>query len=160
VLRASTPDDVDPLYEIQGDRDAMAHTYCAPDRNATAAWLEAYAARRTLDGFSPWTAVLQSEGTVVGWGGLNVDPKDPRFGVEVAYFIHKAHWGHGLASEIVAAALSWAFGELALPSVAAFAREENAASVRVLEKSGFQFTRFVPELNRNQYTALREDRAA
>ena len=137
----------------------MAHTYCAPDRNATAVWLEAYAARRTVDGFSPWTAVLRTEGTVVGWGGLNVDPLDPRWGVEIAYFIHKAHWGRGLASEIVTAALSWAFGELELSSVAAFAREENAASVRLLEKLRFRFTRFVPELNRNQYTALRGDRS-
>ena len=152
-LRPTLPDDVDPLYAIQGNREAMLHSYCAPDRAATADWLGAYARRQAIDGFGPWTAVLRGDDRVVGWGGLNVDPFDPRWGVEVAYFIDASHWGRGLASEIVAAALAWAFGELGLASVDAFAKAENTASIRVLTKSGFRFTGVVAELERNRYTA-------
>jgi ribosomal-protein-alanine N-acetyltransferase len=157
VLRPTLPSDVDPLHEIQSDPVAMAHTWCAPDRAATADWLCAYARRHPIDGFTPWTAVLRADGAVVGWGGMNVDPFDPRWGAEVAYFVHKGHWGRGLASEIVAASLAWAFGELGLDSVSAFARAQNAPSIRVLTKSGFRFTGFVPELDRNQFAISRAD---
>lgn len=154
-LRPTLPEDVDALHAIQGDREAMAHTFWAPDRAATAAWLDAYARRLPLDGFAPWTAVLRSDGRVVGWGGLNVDPADTRFGPEVAYFVDRAFWGRGLATEIVEASLAWAFGALDLDSVTAFARRENRASIRVLEKSGFTLVGFVEDLGRNQYTRRR-----
>lgn len=154
-LRATLESDLDALHAIQGDREAMAHTFWAPDRDATAAWLRGYADRFALDGFGPWTAVLAESGEVVGWGGLNVDPADARWGPEVAYFIHRAHWGRGLATEIVGAALAWGFAELALPSIAAFARRENAASIRVLTKCGFRFAAFVPALDRNRYVVRR-----
>jgi len=146
---------VDPLFEIQGDREAMQYTYVAPDREATARHLASYAARFALDGFAPWTARLASEDRVIGWGGLNRDPKEPHWGIEVAYFLHRSCWGQGLASELVAAALHLAFRELGLPEVIAFTRPANRGSQRVLTKNGFAFVRHVPQLERDQYAVAR-----
>jgi ribosomal-protein-alanine N-acetyltransferase len=129
----------------------MRHTYIAPDREATAAYLDAYSARFAEDGFSPWVAVLREERRLVGWGGLNRDPKEPDWGVEVAYFIHRFYWGRGLASELVQASLALAFRDLGLPEVIAFTRPANHTSSRVLIKAGFIFLRHVPELERDQY---------
>lgn len=151
VLRAPEPADVDALFEIQGDPEAMRHTYVAPDRDATARYLERYAARFVEDGFAPWTVVLVSEARVVGWGGLNRDPDAPHWGTEVAYFIHPGYQGRGLATELVRASLELAFERLGLAEVGAFTRPENAASRRVLEKTGFAFVRHVSELERDQY---------
>jgi ribosomal-protein-alanine N-acetyltransferase len=155
VLRAPTATDVDELHAIQGDRDAMRHTYWAPDREATRQRLEAYAARFEEDGFAPWTVVLKEDGSVVGWGGLNRDPFAPGWGVEVSYFIAPSHWGRGIATELVETAIQY----LGLSEVAAFARAENAASVRVLEKTGFTFVDFVPELDRSRYLTRRPGRS-
>lgn len=129
----------------------MRHTYVAPDREATAAHLDAYSARFAEDGFSPWVAVVREERRVIGWGGLNRDPKEPHWGVEVAYFIHRSYWGRGLASELVQASLALAFRDLRLPEVIAFTRPANHASRRVLMKAGFSFRRHAPELERDQY---------
>ena len=129
----------------------MRFTWCAPDREATRAFLESHARRFAPDGFAPWTAVLSGENRVVGWGGLGRDPTAPQWGVEVAYFIDPAFAGRGLATELVGAALSLAFEELALPRVEAFVRPENAASVRVLEKAGLSRVRHVSELARDRY---------
>lgn len=120
-------------------------------REATAAYLDAYSARFAEDGFAPWVAVLHAERRVVGWGGLNRDPKEPHWGVEVAYFIHRSYWGRGLAGELVQASLGLAFRDLGLPEVFAFTRPANHASGRVLGKAGFNFLRHVPELERDQY---------
>ena len=159
VLRGLVPTDVDPIFEIQRGADAMRHTYVAPDRAATARYLEAYAARFAEDGYAPWTAVLRSEGRVVGWGGLNRDPHAPQWGTEVAYFIHRSYWGRGLASEIVRASLGLAFEVIGLPEVVAFTRPENHPSRRVLDKSGFTFLRHVAELERDQYVVERFSRS-
>ena len=74
---------------------------------------------------------------MVGWGGLNRDPKAPQWGVEVAYFFDPSYWGRGLASELVQESLSHAFRDLGLDRVGAFVRPENHASIRVLVKAGF-----------------------
>src|SRR5689334_24525553 len=90
VLRAFREADVDPLYAIQGDRDAMRHTHAAQSRADCARWLGAYAALESSLGYAPWTAVLRAEDRVIGWGGLNIDPFAPGWGVEVSYFFHPA----------------------------------------------------------------------
>jgi RimJ/RimL family protein N-acetyltransferase len=151
LLRAPEPADIDALFEIQGNDAAMRFTYCAPDRAATASFIDAHAARFDEDGFAPWTALLRGDGRIVGWGGLNRDPDMPQWGVEVTYFVHADYWGRGLATEIVAASLEHAFGDLSLREVLAFARPANHASVRVLAKAGFSRTRFVADLQRDEF---------
>ena len=64
---------------------------------------------------------------------------------------------HALAGSIFVIALT---GALALPEVGAFARPENAASIRVLEKAGFRLLRFEARLERNHYTIARVGAAA
>jgi RimJ/RimL family protein N-acetyltransferase len=151
LLRAPEPGDIDALYEMQRDAVAMRHTFVARDREATEQFVQSHAQRFDEDGFAPWTAVLKSEGRVVGWGGLNKDPIAPEWGAEIAYFIHPAYQGRGLATEIVHAALALAFDELELPEVYAFTRPANAASRRVLVKAGFEAVGHVPELERDRY---------
>jgi len=151
LLRAPEPSDVDALFAIQGDPVAMRFTYCAPSRAATAARLEAYAARFSADGFAPWTALLAEDERVVGWGGLNTDPEAPGWGVEVAYFLSPSVWGRGFATELVQAALAHAFRDLGLSRVGAFSRPDNVASTRVLAKAGFARIRFVPSLERDEF---------
>lgn len=79
--------------------------------------------------------VHQATGRIIGWCGL--DQRDASKAHPVLfYLLQAAHWGQGLATEAARAVLDYAFGELALPRVAAAA--DNAASVRVLEKIGMQ----------------------
>ena len=129
----------------------MRYTYLAPSEEECARRLRAHERLRTANGFAPWVAVLRGDGRVVGWGGLGIDPFDPGWGVEVSYFFHPAHWGRGLATELVRAAVEHGFAALALPAIGAFARPENTASIRVLEKCGFRLLGWEPALERNHY---------
>ena len=155
VLRPLCDDDVGPLYEIQGDRDAMRFTYAAPSEAECASRLRAHERLRDEHGFAPWVAVLRADDRVVGWGGLGIDPFAPGWGVEVRYFLHPAHWGRGLATELVRASLRHGFETLSLPAIGAFARPANAASIRVLEKCGFGLLGYEPALERNHYEVRR-----
>ena len=155
VLRPLCDDDVGPLYEIQGDRDAMRFTYAAPSETKCASRLRAHERLRDEHGFAPWVVVLRADDRVVGWGGLGIDPFAPGWGVEVRYFLHPAHWGRGLATELVRASLRHGFETLSLPAIGAFARPDNAASIRVLEKCGFGLLGYEPALERNHYEVRR-----
>lgn len=154
TLREFRDSDVDPLYEIQGNRHHMRFTFWAESRDACEMWLRRYASSRALNGFAPWTVMLRSEERVIGWGGLNIDPTTPGWGPEVTYFIHPTYAGRGLATEVVTASLGHGFADLALPQISAFTRPENRASARVLEKCGFRFLRYEPALQRDHYRRL------
>jgi RimJ/RimL family protein N-acetyltransferase len=53
---------------------------------------------------------------------------------EISYWIGKAHWGNGIASKALAAILT----EVSERPLHARAAKDNVASIRVLEKCGFE----------------------
>ena len=57
---------------------------------------------------------------------------------ELGYWLGKKYWGRGLTTEAVKLMLKFAFEKLKLHRVYASLFEENVASRRVLEKSGFK----------------------
>lgn len=59
---------------------------------------------------------------------------------EIGCWLGVPHWGHGYATEAMRALIDQAFGDLGHDAVEAGARTSNAASRRVLEKCGFQWT--------------------
>jgi RimJ/RimL family protein N-acetyltransferase len=155
ILREFRSSDVDALFEIQGDREYMRFTYASPSREACAAWLQQYVDAAPQTGFAPWTVLHRGEQRIIGWGGLSIDPTAPQWGPEVSYFIHRDYQGAGFATELVMAALTYGLAELELPHIAAFTRPENAASIRVLLKCGFEWIRYEPTLDRNHYGVQR-----
>jgi ribosomal-protein-alanine N-acetyltransferase len=146
---------VPALFEFLGDPDAMRHTRVDASLRDCRRRIAVHERRRRRDGYAPWTVLTRSEGRIIGWGGLYQDPFEPGWGVEVGYFFHPTAWGRGFATELVRASLDVADRVLKLPEVRAFARAQNIASRRVLEKAGFEVVRFVPELERLLYRRTR-----
>jgi RimJ/RimL family protein N-acetyltransferase len=160
ILREFREDDLEPLYLIQSDAEAMRLTWWAPSREGSEERLRAYAAEKDRLGYAPWTVVQAAEEKVIGWGGLNIDPFDPGWGPEVAYFFHPAYWGKGYATEVVQASLELGFLHVGLDAIIAFAHPENAASIRVLTKCGFRQTGYEVLINRNLYRVEHSEWAA
>lgn len=151
LLRSYNPADAPALYAFMSDAAAMQHTYVAPTLEHCAARLGVYEIMRTTLGFGPWVATANDGGEIIGWGGLSVDPDEPEWGLEVSYAFTPGVWGRGYATELVQASLAYAFGPLSAREVHAFAKPDNPASLRVLEKCGFRHLRFEPGLQRNHY---------
>ena len=57
---------------------------------------------------------------------------------ELGYVMNRSFWGAGFATEAASRALRWAFDDLRASSVFATCRPNNAASIRVLEKTGMR----------------------
>lgn len=147
-LRPPLPADVSALFEFLGDPEAMRHTHCDGSLRQCRRRIALHERQRRADGVAPWTVITKQDGRIVGWGGLYNDPFDPGWGVEIGYHFRHDVWGRGYATELVSFCNDLADGALALPEVRAFARRENAASLRVLEKSGFEVMEFVPAMDR------------
>ncbi|WP_105385832.1 GNAT family N-acetyltransferase [Neorhizobium alkalisoli] len=156
ILRRPRLADVPELFEFLGDPKAMQFTHVDRSLKECRRRVAVHEWRRRRDGYAPWTAELKESNRVIGWGGLYDDPFDPGWGVELGYYFHPDAWGKGFGSELTTAALQEADEALKLPKVAAFARRENTASRRLLEKAGFTLVRYVPEMERFYFERLRK----
>jgi [ribosomal protein S5]-alanine N-acetyltransferase len=92
-------------------------------------------------GFGLWLLRDRQTGAVVGRGGLQHTFVGGCDEVEVGWAITPARWGQGLATELARASIQVAFDDLGLGEIVAFTLPRNAASRRVMEKSGFTFER-------------------
>ncbi len=151
LLRPFQKADVKPLFNIQRDHGAMQFTFNVQHIEESESYLASHAEQKDIIGFAPWTVCLKEDKTVIGWGGLMEDPFDPGYGPEVAYFFSRNYWGKGLATELVKASINYGFEHLKLEVIGAFARPENLASIRVLEKCGFRYKSYNSIIERNYY---------
>ena len=98
-------------------------------------------ANPTWIGWLGWYAVrlgTTDPPTLIGSAGFKGPPNEEGV-VEIGYSVLPTHQGRGLATEMTAALVGWAAGQGAR-IVRAHVKPANAASIRVLEKLGFQET--------------------
>lgn len=157
ILRRPRLADVPALFSFLGDPEAMRHTHVHASPRDCLRHIAGHEWQRRRRGYGPWTVVTRTDGRIIGWGGLYDDPFDPGWGPEVGYFFHPGAWGRGFATELVTACTDIADRVLRLPVLAAFAHPDNVGSHRVLEKTGFEMIRFVPEMHRLLFRRLRRD---
>jgi ribosomal-protein-alanine N-acetyltransferase len=82
------------------------------------------------------TLVERSSATAIGQLGCK-GPPDARGDVEIGYGLNPEARGQGYASEMVGAFCDWLLQQSTVVRVTALTRPDNRASVRVLERSGF-----------------------
>lgn len=119
ALNATVPDDWPVSPEVQPlFRDLL------KDDPGAAGWLG-------------YAAVLRSERVVVGDIGF-LGPPDASGCVEIGYSVLAARRGRGYAVEMVEILTLWAFKDDRVHRIVAHTDPDNPASMRILEKNGFQ----------------------
>jgi ribosomal-protein-alanine N-acetyltransferase len=138
-LRWMSKSDIDSLYTIFSDPEVMKYWSSPPitDRNAAAQIL-----KRVHEGFQrqtelKWGIAQQTDDTIIGTVTIyNLSFDNGR--AELGYALGRAHWGKGYMQEALQAVLQFAFGELDLHRLEADVDPRNGASIRSLERLGFQ----------------------
>jgi len=90
-------------------------------------------------GHGLWIARRLDTAHLVGFAGLWPFRDPPE--IELLYGTAESNWGRGYAPEIGRAIVDYCFTVLDMRVIAASADAANSASIRVLEKLGFQLTR-------------------
>ena len=136
-LRSVTPEDIPFILKLFARSET--NFYSGYDDIKTLADAEQMYETYLKPGFPNHFRViieLKETGEPIGTIGLYYYTKESRR-AEMGYDMLKEHWGLGLMTEAVDAILRYGFEELDLNRVEATTDSENAASNRVLERTGF-----------------------
>ena len=132
ILEAPDVGDADDWSDAQDDECARWFGWpCRPGMERCRAHLERVANNAEPDSFT-W-AIRVPAGFA---GGIDLKLHEGRW--NVSYFVHPAHRGRGIATCALRLVCGWAFGGLCLDVVSTRVRAGNAASLRVLAKTGFR----------------------
>jgi ribosomal-protein-alanine N-acetyltransferase len=139
ILRWIGEEDVDALYAIFSDPEVMRYWSTTPlvDRNAAVDLLKDIHAGFEQRSLLKWGVARRTDNALIGTVTLiNFDFTHRR--AEVGYALGRAHWGGGYIQEALHALLGYAFEVLDLHRLEADVDPRNAASIRTLERLGFQ----------------------
>lgn len=150
LLRDITADDAALLQELDSDPEVMRHIGPHP-----AGDIDCYR-ERIESVYIPWQAHTWQgirlihdgvEGTFLGWVFIRPAPAAPfaaEIGwvnpheVEIGYRLRRSAWGRGIATEASWPLMHMAMADPSTAAVVACASSNNLASLRVLDKLGFE----------------------
>jgi RimJ/RimL family protein N-acetyltransferase len=146
ILRWISEDDIDGLYEVFSNPEVMRYWSHTPLSNReAAAQLQREIAEGNENGsMFKWGLALRESNSVIGTTTLfNLNLDNGR--AEIGYAMGRAHWGKGYMNEALQALVSHAFEVMNLRRLEADVDPRNAASIRTLERLGFQREGFLRE---------------
>jgi RimJ/RimL family protein N-acetyltransferase len=111
-------------------RERFPHPYAHED---AAEWLDVALRQDPETNFA-----IATDEELIGTIGLRLGEDVYRHSAEIGYWLGEPFWGRGIASRAVAALTDWGFEQFSLLRVFAYVFSENPASMRVLEKAGFE----------------------
>ncbi|WP_363130505.1 GNAT family protein [Sphingomonas sp.] len=133
VLRQLRADDADALHPMYSD--AEANIYGSHPATTSIEETREQMAKRVADtAWRGWAITLKGDDTAIG----NVASYEKRQGkvTEIGYMLRRDHWGHGYATEAVAAMIELLFAE-GQRRVFADTDPDNAPSIAVVTRLGF-----------------------
>jgi 8-oxo-dGTP diphosphatase len=142
-LRPLREQDAEALHRLVNDWEVtrtLAEIPYPYPRALADEWIASTAAQLS-EGTGYHLAITGTEGTtetLVGLVGLRVDAA--RRKGRLGYWVGRAFWGHGVATEATKRLTSWGFANLPLDLVTAEVTEGNDASCAVLRRIGFRET--------------------
>ncbi|MFF2191320.1 GNAT family N-acetyltransferase [Streptomyces sp. NPDC058157] len=145
ALRPFGVADADDLVALDGDPEVM--RFINGGRPTSRRTVETRVLPRLLDVYpcwgtqAYWAADEEATGTFLGWFEFRPLERDSSAVVELGYRLNRAAWGRGFATEGARALIDKGFTELGVERVTANTMAVNAASRRVMEKSGLSFVR-------------------
>jgi len=159
ILRHLTQDDVDAMFAVIGDPEAMKFYPQTLTREDAVRWVTRSQERYRTDGYGLLAVVLKSSGEVIGNCGLMRQEVEGESMLEVGYHFQRVHWGEGYATEAARGCMTYAFHNLAATKVVSLIVAENLPSRRVAERNGMTVERQVTfhELPHLLYAMKRED---
>jgi RimJ/RimL family protein N-acetyltransferase len=144
LLREYVEEDAEAFFRLNTDPEVLRFTGDAPLRSVDHARqiLRDYPiADYRKYGFGRWACIHKATGEHLGFAGLKQIEELGE--VEIGFRLMRVHWGLGFATEAAKAAVAYGLNSLALTSVIGLVVPENRASIRVLQKTGLEFSRCV-----------------
>jgi ribosomal-protein-alanine N-acetyltransferase len=138
-LRPFERADLDDLFLLYGDPKVMTtRKIGVQNKDQTAAQLQEFLSLWQERGFGLYAVFEKDKGTLIGECGFRPYAPDHPDLIEISYGLRPQFWGGGIATEIATAMISAGFDGFSTDILIAHAQTQNAASLRVLNKLGFE----------------------
>jgi 8-oxo-dGTP diphosphatase len=134
LLRPLALADAPAIERLAGDPEVARYTASIPHPYPPGA-AEAFIRGAAQGGEIVFAIAHRQSGNLIGCIGIEID-RATRTG-DVGYWIGRAYWGRGYATEALRAVTEHAFAALGCERVTAAAVAQNHASIRVQEKAGY-----------------------
>jgi RimJ/RimL family protein N-acetyltransferase len=110
--------------------DIFPHPYTTEDADR---WLA-----RVTSQVPPTNFAITVNDELVGVIGFEIERGPRRYCAEIGYWLGQGYWGRGIATQALQAVTGYAFEHHELRRIQAHVFSWNSASMRVLEKCGYQ----------------------
>lgn len=137
-LRETSASDAAVMFALNSDPEVLRYTGDEPfgSEEEVAEFLTNYTDFKR-NNMGRWAVVRKADEAVLGWCGLKLHTNGM---VDLGFRLFKKEWNKGYATEAAQASLAYGFNTLNLTEIVGRVMPENAASVRVLEKTGMRFS--------------------
>lgn len=138
LLRPWRAEDRAPFAAQNADPETMAFLGGVLTRAESDAYVDRAERHLAEHGFCKWAVEAPGVAPFIGAIGLTYVKFTASFtpAVEVAWRLHRDHWGQGYATEAAAGAIADGFTRVGLAEIVALTTLGNTASQRVMERLG------------------------
>ena len=135
-LRPATVADAEAIFEYGSDPIVARYADwpCRTSIEPLIASLQAREAAWGTNGESSWIMATLTEDRAIGGVRCQITGN----AAEIGFLLHRRFWGQGYAGEAAGAVIAWLFSVPEIEKLWATCDTENAASIRALEKLGFE----------------------
>ncbi|WP_343695227.1 GNAT family N-acetyltransferase [Flavobacterium sp.] len=144
LLRELLLSDVEGMFEL--DSNPNVHIYLGNKPVTTIeeskAQIENIQQQYKDFGTGRWAVILKETNEFIGWSGIKFitnEINNHQNFYEIGYRFIEKHWNKGYATEAGKAFINYAFSEMKVDAIYAYADEGNQNSRKILEKLGLQF---------------------
>jgi RimJ/RimL family protein N-acetyltransferase len=145
IVRPWTTDEADvaDFFAIYGDEEVSRylfsdHRLTSPDAARDA--LRAVVAREEPESETgAWAVIERATGRAIGTAIFKRVTLNGSEDIEIGFHFGRQAWGQGFATELARGLIEDGFARLGLTRIVGFAKTDNAASIRVLEKAGMRY---------------------
>ncbi|TLV00818.1 GNAT family N-acetyltransferase [Dyadobacter luticola] len=148
ILTKMTAADGDKYFRLSNNDNVMKYvTGYSLTREESDQMLQTFLEEYGDDTYLGRYLIEDKTGELIGAAKLDMVGSE----IEIGYRILEEHWGRGVATEIARGLIDFAKNTLQSKNVIAYVNVNNAASIRVLEKSGMVNVEMIEDLDEVKY---------
>jgi ribosomal-protein-alanine N-acetyltransferase len=140
IIREFNLEDAEAVYEFGSNAEVQKHTgnpLLTSLDEAAALIKNVFQADYHKHGFGRWAVIYKPDNKVIGFAGLKFLEHNQE--IDLGYRFLPNYWNLGIATEASKPIVEYGFKALNLDKIIGVVMQSNPASVRVLEKLGFEY---------------------
>jgi ribosomal-protein-alanine N-acetyltransferase len=144
ILREIISSDVEGMFELDSNPEVHLFLGNKPVKHIdeSHAYIDNVRQQYTDNGIGRWAVILKETNEFIGWSGIKLikeEINNHQNFYEIGYRFIQKHWGKGYASEAGLAFVDYAFNEMKVEKLYAYADAGNVNSRHILEKLGMHY---------------------